>query len=391
MELLIINNEDSDFYEEDELAMVKTAVIFSEKITVVNYSFKDLVFYCNLDKLTDKQLMDYYLKTLMESDMPNKEYHIIDGKRMFKDMMELKKRKFKDHNSIIYLGQLEKNFAGIKKHTEEEDKTWLEEENMYPLVNFYNDKTLNVIIHDPTEDKENESIPDRLIEAFTGSDAMQFFNGIILSDKDFPYDSPSEFLSEVLFEIPNLDSLSYPQLKIIRNELTETFKPFYDAVSGMQKEFSATLYKEENLEYIEQRTSEILDPYFALLKDTVENNIMEYNVVNGIKSGKFRLYTDRDHLAISGELKNNRNNGIWTYYYPSGKIESTGTFKDDIIIGKWIFYYEDGTIKEEGFYTKGERDGKWVTYNENGIIQSQVTFEKGKAICEIKTERFVTT
>ena len=273
MELLIINNEDSDFYEEDELAMVKTAVIFSEKITVVNYSFKDLVFYCNLDKLTDKQLMDYYLKTLMESDMPNKEYHIIDGKRMFKDMMELKKRKFKDHNSIIYLGQLEKNFAGIKKHTEEEDKTWLEEENMYPLVNFYNDKTLNVIIHDPTEDKENESIPDRLIEAFTGSDAMQFFNGIILSDKDFPYDSPSEFLSEVLFEIPNLDSLSYPQLKIIRNELTETFKPFYDAVSGMQKEFSATLYKEENLEYIEQRTSEILDPYFALLKDTVENNI----------------------------------------------------------------------------------------------------------------------
>ena len=132
-------------------------------------------------------------------------------------------------------------------------------------------------------------------------------------------------------------------------------------------------------------------PFTGTVKDTVENNIMEYNVVNGIKSGKFRLYTDRDHLAISGELKNNRNNGIWTYYYPSGKIESTGTFKDDIIIGKWIFYYEDGTIKEEGFYTKGERDGKWVTYNENGIIQSQVTFEKGKAICEIKTERFVTT
>jgi antitoxin component YwqK of YwqJK toxin-antitoxin module len=132
-------------------------------------------------------------------------------------------------------------------------------------------------------------------------------------------------------------------------------------------------------------------PFTGTVRDTVENNIMEYNVVNGIKSGKFRLYAYQDHLAITGELKNNRNNGIWTYYYPSGKIESTGTFKDDIAIGKWTFYYEDGTIKEEGFYIKGERDGKWVTYNENGIIQSQVTFEQGKAISEIKTERFIST
>ena len=132
-------------------------------------------------------------------------------------------------------------------------------------------------------------------------------------------------------------------------------------------------------------------PFTGTVMDTVENNIMEYDVVNGIKSGKFLLYAGQNHLAISGELKNNRNNGIWTYYYPSGKIESTGTFKDDIAIGNWTFYYEDGTIKEEGFYIQGERDGKWVMYNENGIIQSQVTFEQGKAISEIKTERFIST
>jgi antitoxin component YwqK of YwqJK toxin-antitoxin module len=132
-------------------------------------------------------------------------------------------------------------------------------------------------------------------------------------------------------------------------------------------------------------------PFTGTVRDTVANNILEYDVVNGIKFGRFRLYNDGDHLAISGELENNKNNGIWYYYYPSGKIESTGTFKDDISFGKWIWYYEDGTIKEEGYYIKGERDGKWVTYNKDGIIQSQVTFEKGKAICEIKTERFVST
>jgi antitoxin component YwqK of YwqJK toxin-antitoxin module len=132
-------------------------------------------------------------------------------------------------------------------------------------------------------------------------------------------------------------------------------------------------------------------PFTGIVMDTVANNIMEYDVVNGIKFGRFQLYTDGDHLSISGELENNKNNGIWTYYYTSGKIESRGCFKDDILYGKWIWYYEDGTVKEEGYYNNGEREGKWITYNENGIIQSQITFEKGKAISEIKTERFVST
>jgi len=132
-------------------------------------------------------------------------------------------------------------------------------------------------------------------------------------------------------------------------------------------------------------------PFTGMVRDTVANNIMEYDVVNGKKFGRFRLYTDGDHLSISGELENNRNCGEWVYYYASGQVESKGAFKDDTIIGKWTWYYEDGTIKEEGFYRNGEREGKWITYNENGIIKSQITFEKGKAISEIRTERFVTT
>lgn len=132
-------------------------------------------------------------------------------------------------------------------------------------------------------------------------------------------------------------------------------------------------------------------PFTGTVKDTILNNIMEYDVVNGIKFGRFLLYTDGNHLSISGEIENNKNNGEWIYYYPSGKIETRGIFKDDVVIGKWVWYYEDGTVKEEGFYINGEREGKWVSYNENGIIQSQVTFEKGKAISVIKTERFIST
>jgi antitoxin component YwqK of YwqJK toxin-antitoxin module len=132
-------------------------------------------------------------------------------------------------------------------------------------------------------------------------------------------------------------------------------------------------------------------PFTGVIMDTVANNIMEYEVVNGKKFGRYELYTDGDHLSIRGELENNKNNGVWTYFYPSGKIESKGLFKDDTLIGKWTWYYEDGTIKEEGYYKNGEREGKWMAYNEYGIIQSQTTFEKGKVTSEIKTERFIST
>jgi antitoxin component YwqK of YwqJK toxin-antitoxin module len=161
--------------------------------------------------------------------------------------------------------------------------------------------------------------------------------------------------------------------------LTKIKQPKEDAVSGVYVQ-NGLLYK-----YGSDK------PYTGVVKDTVVNNIMEYDVVNGKKFGRFKLYTDGDHLMISGEMENDKNNGEWIYYFPSGQVESRGWFKNDMLAGKWIWYYQDGTIKEEGFYINGEREGKWITYNENGIIQSQVTFEKGKATSEIKTERPITT
>jgi antitoxin component YwqK of YwqJK toxin-antitoxin module len=156
-------------------------------------------------------------------------------------------------------------------------------------------------------------------------------------------------------------------------------KPKEEPVSGIFA-INGLLYKDESNK-----------PFTGTVRDTVANNIMEYDVVNGKKFGRFKVYTDGDHLSIAGELENNKNIGEWSYYYPSGQIESKGTFKDDMLYGKWTWYYEDGTIKEEGFYRNGERDGKWIVYNENGIIKSQITFEKGRMISEIKTERFVST
>jgi antitoxin component YwqK of YwqJK toxin-antitoxin module len=133
-------------------------------------------------------------------------------------------------------------------------------------------------------------------------------------------------------------------------------------------------------------------PYTGTVTAAVASSILEYDVVDGVKNGRFNVYADGfERLMISGAVRNNMNQGEWIYYYPNGKIESKGEFNKDVITGKWTWYYENGTIKEEGYYINGEREGKWIAYKEDGIIQSQVTFRKGTATSQIKTEKIITT
>ncbi len=50
-------------------------------------------------------------------------------------------------------------------------------------------------------------------------------------------------------------------------------------------------------------------------------------------------------VLISGRMKNNKNEGLWQYYYPDGQLESQGYFKDDNTSDKWFWYYPDGKLK----------------------------------------------
>ena len=132
-------------------------------------------------------------------------------------------------------------------------------------------------------------------------------------------------------------------------------------------------------------------PYTGTVISRVAGNTMEYDVVNGLKNGRFNVYKNADQYILSGMVKNNKNTGEWIYYYPNGKIESKGDFVNDQLSGRWIWYYEDGSLKQEGFFIKGEREGKWVMYNEHGVIQSQVTFQNGKTVHIIKAEKMIST
>jgi antitoxin component YwqK of YwqJK toxin-antitoxin module len=116
------------------------------------------------------------------------------------------------------------------------------------------------------------------------------------------------------------------------------------------------------------------EPYTGKVHAVINSQILEYDVVKGIKDGDFNVLSESGKMLISGQIKNNKNEGLWQYFYPDGQLESQGYFKNDISSDKWTWYYPDGKLKSTGFYYEGKKDGKWTNYDEYGKVISEEVF-----------------
>lgn len=126
--------------------------------------------------------------------------------------------------------------------------------------------------------------------------------------------------------------------------------------------------------------------YTGKIVDTVQNKIIEYNVVNGLKNGEFIIRYMNGNYQIKGTMKNNKNTGEWKYYYSSGQLESVGNFKNDLVSDEWTWFYRNGKRKENGVFVNGKRDGRWNMYDENGNLKSILYFSQGKIVSKLNAE-----
>jgi len=117
-------------------------------------------------------------------------------------------------------------------------------------------------------------------------------------------------------------------------------------------------------------------PFTGREKARVENKIIEYDIVEGIKHGDFILYYESGNIEIKGQIDQNKNFGKWQYFYESGQMESEGNFVDDLPEGEWKWYYRSGEIREAGSFNGGKRLGLWKQFDESGnVIEEEEIFE----------------
>ncbi len=128
-------------------------------------------------------------------------------------------------------------------------------------------------------------------------------------------------------------------------------------------------------------------PFTGKEKAKIEDRILEYDVLDGIKTGEFKISYLDGKPQIVGQLVNNSNEGLWKYYYTNSQMESEGNFKNNLPDGKWTWYYMDGKLKEYGNFISGKREGRWTSLNEDGKIVEQKVFKDGKDINAVKDSK----
>jgi len=131
------------------------------------------------------------------------------------------------------------------------------------------------------------------------------------------------------------------------------------------------------------------DPFTGRILDTLYNNILEYDVVNGIKTGEYSVTDFNGNFSIYGNLKGNKNDGLWIYFYENGKVESKGNFKDDQPQGKWNWFYKNGKMRAIGYYVNGIKEGRWIYYNTNGNPSKVIDYSKDAVLNEVNYFKFI--
>lgn len=110
-------------------------------------------------------------------------------------------------------------------------------------------------------------------------------------------------------------------------------------------------------------------------------------VVNGDLEGTWLRYDNEPETPInmSGFIKQGgRSDGLFTFYYPSGKIESTKSYVDDKVSGISCGYYdttdpnaEHGAMRYRITYLNDKKNGSARWWREDGTLSSEADFDDG--------------
>jgi antitoxin component YwqK of YwqJK toxin-antitoxin module len=86
------------------------------------------------------------------------------------------------------------------------------------------------------------------------------------------------------------------------------------------------------------------------------------------------------HKMAEGNYSNGIREGLWKYYYVSGKIKAQGFWSHGRREGTWSSWYENGMMSAEGEYALDKKEGNWITWYESGMIWTEGNWRNDKKI-----------
>ncbi len=85
-----------------------------------------------------------------------------------------------------------------------------------------------------------------------------------------------------------------------------------------------------------------------------ETEKLNYTDRHGLKQGPWEIYSN-DILVAKGTYMDDKEEGVWMYWYENGNKRAEGNFKKGEKIGMWVEWYDDDVLMWKGTWKNGKR------------------------------------
>ena len=82
-------------------------------------------------------------------------------------------------------------------------------------------------------------------------------------------------------------------------------------------------------------------------------------------------------IAMTGEYRDNKKDGMFKFCGPDGELRSEDSYKEGKLNGKSKSYFTNGSISGEGMYTDGKKDGLFKSYYPDGTLKVERDYKDG--------------
>ncbi len=101
-------------------------------------------------------------------------------------------------------------------------------------------------------------------------------------------------------------------------------------------------------------------------------------LVGGKQEGEWTFRYPSGAMKAKGNYLNDKQIGAWTYWYENGNVEWEGEFDAQRLCGPSVFGFENGKRNAVGLFVDGLEEDLWTFWSSDGAMQCEGDFVRGK-------------
>jgi hypothetical protein len=264
-------------------------MLFCEKFYVTSENMVNLALHPMINTMKDKEVIHSYKYYF--TDIGNG-FSSEELDEFYRSLVFIRNKKLRNKNELILLGRLEKDLKNIRGEVQRGSDNFIATNKLESMVGFVEDKS--ILINDWSNEDNFNMLKLPMFMDFSSGDILHILtmdtkpNLADFKDRNTePMTDLGLWYSNHLCYLPSLESLSYSQMKIIRNEFKEKLGQVNKMIIDMQAEFKEIVLTLKNLNNVGIRFDELSDQIQPVFHEAVEQNIYFQQIENSASEKKY--------------------------------------------------------------------------------------------------------